>query len=162
MSKDRQTVRRQTPEVKWRSGSMRGYRRAWDHAPYAKIWALESRVYTATKPVGCSPGQTWTTELEDRCIRVNTISTGDINKRTFETWAQGEALTKVKVDGRQKTISQRTYPGADLGDSATPVAEGAESYALSILRHARRPPACRPGGIRPKVREVLDGPSNRR
>src|SRR5215471_2089568 len=55
-------------------------------------------VYSATKAAVRSFARTWTTELKDRRIRVNTISPGHIDTPIFDTWQQGDALTKLKDD----------------------------------------------------------------
>jgi NAD(P)-dependent dehydrogenase (short-subunit alcohol dehydrogenase family) len=53
-------------------------------------------VYSATKAAVCSFARTWTTELKDRHIRLNTISPGHIDTPIFDTWQQGDALAKMK------------------------------------------------------------------
>src|SRR5580700_5805671 len=55
-------------------------------------------VYSATKAAVRSFALTWTNELKDRRIRVNTMSPGHIDTPIFNTWQQGEALTKMKED----------------------------------------------------------------
>ena len=55
-------------------------------------------VYSATKAAIRSFARTWTTELKDRRIRVNTISPGHIDTPIFDTWQKGEALVKMKDD----------------------------------------------------------------
>jgi NAD(P)-dependent dehydrogenase (short-subunit alcohol dehydrogenase family) len=48
--------------------------------------------------------------MKDRHIRVNTISPGHIDTPIFESWQQGDALTKMKSD------LARTVPLGRLGD----------------------------------------------
>src|SRR6202167_1405343 len=52
--------------------------------------------YSATKAAIRSFARTWTSELKDRRIRVNTVSPGHIDTPIFDTWQQGEALTRMK------------------------------------------------------------------
>ena len=65
-------------------------------------------VYSATKAAIRSFARTWTNELKDRRIRVNTISPGHIDTPLFDTWQQGEALTKMK-----RTLAKNSIPGHD-------------------------------------------------
>src|ERR1700683_1807986 len=67
-------------------------------------------VYSATKAAVRSFARTWTSELKDRRIRVNTISPGHIDTPIFDTWQQGEALTRMKND------LSKTVPLGRLGD----------------------------------------------
>jgi NAD(P)-dependent dehydrogenase (short-subunit alcohol dehydrogenase family) len=67
-------------------------------------------VYSATKAAVRSFARTWANELKDRRIRVNTISPGHIDTPIFDTWQQGDALTKMKED------LAKTVPLGRLGD----------------------------------------------
>jgi NAD(P)-dependent dehydrogenase (short-subunit alcohol dehydrogenase family) len=67
-------------------------------------------VYSASKAAVRSFARTWTTELKDRRIRVNTISPGHIDTPIFNTWQQGEALAKMKEE------LAKTVPLGRLGD----------------------------------------------
>jgi NAD(P)-dependent dehydrogenase (short-subunit alcohol dehydrogenase family) len=67
-------------------------------------------VYSATKAAVRSFARTWTNELRDRRIRVNAISPGHIDTPLFESWQQGDALTKMKGD------LAKTVPLGRLGD----------------------------------------------
>ena len=67
-------------------------------------------VYSATKAAIRSFARTWTNELKDRHIRVNTISPGHIDTPIFDGWQQGDALAKMK-DELAKTV-----PLGRLGD----------------------------------------------
>jgi len=51
-------------------------------------------VYSATKAAIRSFARTWTNELKDRRIRVNTIGPGHIDTPIFDAWQQGDTLTK--------------------------------------------------------------------
>jgi NAD(P)-dependent dehydrogenase (short-subunit alcohol dehydrogenase family) len=67
-------------------------------------------VYSATKAAIRSFARTWTNELKDRRIRVSTISPGHIDTPIFDTWQQGDALTKMKDD------LAKSVPLGRLGD----------------------------------------------
>jgi NAD(P)-dependent dehydrogenase (short-subunit alcohol dehydrogenase family) len=67
-------------------------------------------VYSATKAAVRSFARTWTNELRERRIRVNAISPGHIDTPIFDTWQQGEALTKMKDD------LAKSVPLGRLGD----------------------------------------------
>jgi NAD(P)-dependent dehydrogenase (short-subunit alcohol dehydrogenase family) len=67
-------------------------------------------VYSATKAAVRSFARTWTNELREHRIRVNAISPGHIDTPIFETWQQGDALTKMK-DGLARSV-----PLGRLGD----------------------------------------------
>jgi len=60
-------------------------------------------VYSASKAAVRSLARTWINELRERRIRVNAISPGHIDTPIFESWQQGEALTKMK-EGLAKTV----------------------------------------------------------
>ncbi len=68
-------------------------------------------VYSATKAAVRSFARTWTNELRGRGIRVNTISPGHIDTPIFESWQQGDALTKMKED------LAKTVPLGRMGDA---------------------------------------------
>ena len=55
-------------------------------------------VYSATKAAVRSFARTWTNELRERRIRVNAISPGHIDTPIFDSWQQGEELTKMKEE----------------------------------------------------------------
>src|SRR5277367_2288128 len=55
-------------------------------------------VYSATKAAVRSFARTWTNELRERRMRVNTISPGHIDTPIFDTWQQGDALVKLKEE----------------------------------------------------------------
>lgn len=67
-------------------------------------------VYSATKAAVRSFARTWTNELRERHIRVNAISPGHIDTPIFDTWQQGDALTRMKED------LAKTVPLGRLGD----------------------------------------------
>ncbi len=55
-------------------------------------------VYSATKAAIRSFARTWSNELRERRIRVNTISPGHIDTPIFNTWQQGDALVELKKE----------------------------------------------------------------
>jgi NAD(P)-dependent dehydrogenase (short-subunit alcohol dehydrogenase family) len=59
-------------------------------------------VYSATKAAVRSFARTWTNELRERRIRVNAISPGHIDTPIFQSWQQGDELTKMKEDLAKK------------------------------------------------------------
>lgn len=67
-------------------------------------------VYSATKAAVRSFARTWTNDLRQRHIRVNAISPGHIDTPIFESWQQGDALTRLKED------LAKTVPLGRLGD----------------------------------------------
>ncbi len=69
-------------------------------------------VYSATKAAVRSFARTWTNELRERRIRVNVVSPGHIDTPVFESWQQGEALTKMKED-LAKTVPMRRMGDPD-------------------------------------------------
>ena len=68
-------------------------------------------VYSATKAAVRSFARTWTNELRERRIRVNTLSPGHIDTPIFDTWQQGDALVKLKEE------LANNVPLGRLGDS---------------------------------------------
>lgn len=70
----------------------------------------EVSVYSATKAAIRSFARTWTNELKDRRIRVNTVSPGHIDTPIFDSWQQGEALRRIKGE------LSKTVPMGRLGD----------------------------------------------
>jgi NAD(P)-dependent dehydrogenase (short-subunit alcohol dehydrogenase family) len=55
-------------------------------------------VYSATKAAIRSFARTWSNELRERRIRVNTISPGHIDTPIFDNWQQGDALAQLKKE----------------------------------------------------------------
>ena len=70
----------------------------------------ELSVYSAGKAAGRSFARTWTNELRARRIRVNAISPGHIDTPILESFAQGDALAKMKDE------FARNVPLGRLGD----------------------------------------------
>jgi len=71
-----------------------------------------SSVYSATKAAVRSFARTWTTDLKDRKIRVNTISPGPIETPIFDTF--------TKTDEEQKAVKAQFAAGVPLGRMGQP------------------------------------------
>jgi len=67
-------------------------------------------VYSATKAAVRSFARTWTNDLRERRIRVNTISPGHIDTPIMESLQQGDALVKMKEE------FARAVPLGRMGD----------------------------------------------
>ena len=68
-------------------------------------------VYSATKAAIRSFARTWTNDLRERRIRVNVLGPGHIDTPIFDSWLQGDALTKMKDD------LAKSVPLGRLGDA---------------------------------------------
>lgn len=71
-----------------------------------------SSVYSATKAAVRSFARTWTTDLKDRKIRVNTISPGPIETPIFDTFTKNEE--------EQKAVKAQFASGVPLGRMGQP------------------------------------------
>ncbi|MGC2475327.1 MAG: SDR family oxidoreductase [Candidatus Sulfotelmatobacter sp.] len=71
-----------------------------------------SSVYSATKAAVRSFARTWTTDLKDRKIRVNTISPGPIETPIFDTFTKSEE--------EQKAVKAQFASGVPLGRMGRP------------------------------------------
>jgi NAD(P)-dependent dehydrogenase (short-subunit alcohol dehydrogenase family) len=71
-----------------------------------------SSVYSATKAAVRSFARTWTTDLKDRKIRVNTISPGPIETPIFDTF--------TKTDEEQRAVKAQFAAGVPLGRMGQP------------------------------------------
>jgi len=71
-----------------------------------------SSVYSATKAAVRSFARTWTTDLKDRKIRVNTISPGPIETPIFDTFTKSEE--------EQKAVKAQFASGVPLGRMGQP------------------------------------------
>src|SRR5438552_4092805 len=89
-------------------------------------------VYSATKAAIRSFARTWTTELKDRRIRVNTISPGHIDTPIFDTWQQGEALTKMKEDLAKNVPLGRLGDPDEIAKAVSFLASDEASYVAGI------------------------------
>jgi NAD(P)-dependent dehydrogenase (short-subunit alcohol dehydrogenase family) len=91
-----------------------------------------SSVYSATKAAIRSFARTWTTELKDRRIRVNTISPGHIDTPIFDTWQQGEALTKMKEELAKNVPLGRLGDPDEIAKAVSFLASDEASYVAGV------------------------------
>jgi NAD(P)-dependent dehydrogenase (short-subunit alcohol dehydrogenase family) len=89
-------------------------------------------VYSATKAAIRSFARTWTTELKDRHIRVNTMSPGHIDTPIFDTWQQGDALTKMKDDLSKNVPLGRLGDPDEIAKAVSFLASDEASYVAGI------------------------------
>ena len=89
-------------------------------------------VYSATKAAIRSFARTWTNELKDRRIRVNTISPGHIDTPIFDSWQQGEALTKMKDDLAKNVPLGRLGDPDEIAKAVSFLASDEASYVAGI------------------------------
>jgi NAD(P)-dependent dehydrogenase (short-subunit alcohol dehydrogenase family) len=89
-------------------------------------------VYSATKAAVRSFARTWTTELKDRRIRVNTISPGHIDTPIFDTWQQGEALAKMKDDLAKNVPLGRLGDADEIAKAVSFLASDEASYVAGV------------------------------
>ena len=89
-------------------------------------------VYSATKAAIRSFARTWTNELKDRRIRVNTISPGHIDTPIFDSWRQGDALTKMKDDLAKNVPLGRLGDPDEIAKAVSFLASDEASYVAGI------------------------------
>jgi NAD(P)-dependent dehydrogenase (short-subunit alcohol dehydrogenase family) len=89
-------------------------------------------VYSATKAAVRSFARTWTNELRERRIRVNAISPGNIDTPIFETWQQGDALTKMKEDLAKNVPLGRLGDPDEIAKAVAFLASDEASYISGI------------------------------
>jgi len=89
-------------------------------------------VYSATKAAVRSFARTWTNELKDRRIRVNAISPGHIDTPIFDTWQQGDALTKMKEDLAKNAPLGRLGDPDEIAKAVSFLASEQASYVAGI------------------------------
>ena len=89
-------------------------------------------VYSATKAAVRSFARTWTTELKDRHIRVNTISPGHIDTPIFDTWQQGDALVKMKEDLAKNVPLGRLGDADEIAKAVSFLASDEASYIAGV------------------------------
>jgi NAD(P)-dependent dehydrogenase (short-subunit alcohol dehydrogenase family) len=89
-------------------------------------------VYSATKAAVRSFARTWTNELRERHIRVNAISPGHIDTPIFETWQQGDALTKMKEDLAKNVPLGRLGDPDEIAKAVSFLASDEASYISGI------------------------------
>jgi NAD(P)-dependent dehydrogenase (short-subunit alcohol dehydrogenase family) len=89
-------------------------------------------VYSATKAAIRSFARTWTNELRERRIRVNTISPGHIDTPIFDGWQQGEALDKLKEDLAKNVPLGRMGDPDEIAKAVSFLASDEASYISGI------------------------------
>ena len=89
-------------------------------------------VYSATKAAIRSFARTWTNELRERRIRVNTISPGHIDTPIFDGWQQGEALDKLKEDLVKNVPLGRMGEPDEIAKAVSFLASDEASYISGI------------------------------
>jgi NAD(P)-dependent dehydrogenase (short-subunit alcohol dehydrogenase family) len=89
-------------------------------------------VYSATKAAVRSFARTWTNELRDRRIRVNTISPGHIDTPIFEGWQKGDALTKMKDDLAKSVPLGRMGDPDEIAKAVSFLASDDASYISGV------------------------------
>jgi len=98
----------------------------------ADVKGFPSIVYSATKAAIRSFARTWTNELKERRIRVNTISPGHIDTPIFDTWQKGEALTKMKEDLGKNVPLGRLGDPDEIAKAVSFLASDEASYVAGI------------------------------
>ena len=89
-------------------------------------------VYSATKAAIRSFARTWTNELKDRRIRVNTLSPGHIDTPIFDTWQQGDELTKLKDELAKSVPLGRLGDADEIAKVVSFLASDEGSYVAGI------------------------------
>jgi NAD(P)-dependent dehydrogenase (short-subunit alcohol dehydrogenase family) len=89
-------------------------------------------VYSATKAAVRSFARTWTNELRERRIRVNTISPGHIDTPIFDTWQQGDALVKMKEELASNVPLGRLGDPDEIAKAVSFLASDDASYISGI------------------------------
>jgi NAD(P)-dependent dehydrogenase (short-subunit alcohol dehydrogenase family) len=89
-------------------------------------------VYSATKAAVRSFARTWTNELRERRIRVNTISPGHIDTPIFDTWQQGDELARLKADLAKTVPLGRLGEPDEIAKAVSFLASDEASYISGI------------------------------
>jgi NAD(P)-dependent dehydrogenase (short-subunit alcohol dehydrogenase family) len=89
-------------------------------------------VYSATKAAVRSFARTWTNELRQRRIRVNTISPGHIDTPIFEGWQLGDALVKLKEELANNVPLGRMGDPDEIAKAVSFLASDEASYISGI------------------------------
>jgi NAD(P)-dependent dehydrogenase (short-subunit alcohol dehydrogenase family) len=92
----------------------------------------EISVYSATKAAVRSFARTWTNELRERRIRVNTISPGHIDTPVFDGWQKGEALERLKDDLAKNVPLGRMGNPDEIAKAVSFLASDEASYIAGI------------------------------
>jgi NAD(P)-dependent dehydrogenase (short-subunit alcohol dehydrogenase family) len=89
-------------------------------------------VYSATKAAVRSFARTWTNELRERRIRVNAISPGHIDTPIFDSWQQGDGLTKMKEELAKNVPLGRLGDPDEIAKAVSFLASDEASYVSGI------------------------------
>lgn len=89
-------------------------------------------VYSATKAAVRSFARTWTNDLRERCIRVNTISPGHIDTPIMESLAQGDALIRMKEQFANNVPLGRLGDPDEIAKAVSFLASDEASYVSGI------------------------------
>ena len=92
----------------------------------------DTSVYSATKAAVRSFARTWTNELRERRIRVNTISPGHIDTPIFDGWQKGEALERLKEDLAKNVPLGRMGDPDEIAKAVSFLASDEASYIAGI------------------------------
>jgi NAD(P)-dependent dehydrogenase (short-subunit alcohol dehydrogenase family) len=89
-------------------------------------------VYSATKAAVRSFARTWTNDLRERRIRVNTISPGHIDTPIMESLAQGDALIKMREQFAKNVPLGRLGDPDEIAKAVSFLASDEASYVSGI------------------------------
>jgi NAD(P)-dependent dehydrogenase (short-subunit alcohol dehydrogenase family) len=89
-------------------------------------------VYSATKAAVRSFARTWTNDLRERRIRVNTLSPGHIDTPIFEGWQQGDALVKLKRELASNVPLGRMGDSDEIAKVVSFLASDESSYVTGV------------------------------
>ena len=89
-------------------------------------------VYSATKAAVRSFARTWSNELRQRRIRVNTLSPGHIDTPIFNTWQEGDALVKLKEELAKNVPLGRLGDSDEIAKAVSFLASDEASYVNGI------------------------------
>jgi NAD(P)-dependent dehydrogenase (short-subunit alcohol dehydrogenase family) len=89
-------------------------------------------VYSATKAAVRSFARTWANELRERRIRVNAISPGNIDTPIFDTWKQGDELTRMKEELAKNVPLGRLGDPDEIAKAVAFLASDEASYVSGI------------------------------
>ncbi len=89
-------------------------------------------VYSATKAAIRSFARTWSNDLRERRIRVNTLSPGHIDTAIFDTWQQGDALVKLKEKLANNVPLGRLGDSDEIAKAVSFLASDEASYVSGV------------------------------
>ena len=89
-------------------------------------------VYSATKAAARSFARTWTNDLRDRRIRVNSISPGHIDTPIIDWLQQGEALARMEEEFAKAVPPRRMGKPDEIAKAVSFLASDEASYISGI------------------------------